>query len=331
MKSKINWGIIGLGKIANKFASDLLLSKKANLYAVASRDFEKAKFFGKKYSSVKYFGSCEELAKDPEIDIVYIATPHVFHFENTMLCLNNNKAVLCEKPLGMDSAEVKAMLEKAKSKKLFLMEGIWTRFIPATVKLIELLKEGEIGDVLFVKADFGFKPKYNPESRIFNKKLGGGSLLDIGIYPIYFSLIALGLPSDIKAMARITPTGVDGFCAMLFNYENEAKAILESTIEANTPTETYIYGTKCMLKLHSRFHYSEKVSLFQNGELKQEFNLKYTGNGYFHEIEEVNNCLLNNELESEKLPLNLSLNLISIIDKVKHEIGLTYKNKAQLK
>ena len=241
-----------------------------------------------------------------------------------MLCLNNNKAVLCEKPLGINSDEVKAMLEKAKSKKLFLMEGIWTRFIPATVKLIELLKEGAIRDVLFVKADFGFKANYNPESRIFNKKLGGGSLLDIGIYPIYLSHLALGLPSNIQEMARITPTGVDGFCAMLFDYENESKAILESTIEANTPTEAYIYGTKGLLKLHSRFHYSEKVSLFQDEELKQEFNLKYTGNGYFHEIEEVNNCLLNNELESEKLPLNLSLNLISIMDKVKQKIGLTY-------
>lgn len=324
MKSLVNWGIIGLGKIANSFANDLQLSKTANLYGVASRNLEKAKNFGKKYSSFKYFGSYEELVKDPDIDIVYIATPHVFHFENTMLCLNNNKAVLCEKPLGINSDEVKAMLEKAKSKKLFLMEGIWTRFIPATVKLIELLKEGAIRDVLFVKADFGFKANYNPESRIFNKKLGGGSLLDIGIYPIYLSHLALGLPSDIQAMARISPTGVDGFCAMLFDYENGSNAILESTIEANTPTEAYIYGTKGTLKLHSRFHYSEKVSLFQDGELKQEFNLKYTGNGYFHEIEEVNNCLLNNELESEKLPLNLSLNLISIMDKVKQKIGLTY-------
>jgi predicted dehydrogenase len=241
-----------------------------------------------------------------------------------MMCLKKGKAVLCEKPMGIDANEVESMILEARSRKLFLMEGMWTRFIPATEKMLDLIKEGEIGEVLFIRADFGFKAGYDPEGRIFNKKLGGGSLLDIGIYPIYLSLITLGIPTDIKAMARITQTGVDSYCAMLFDYGNRAKAILESTVEADTPIEAYIYGSKGYIKMHSRFHHSEKISLYKSGELAQNFDLKYKGNGYFHEIEEVNRCLANSYSESDKLPLNVSLDMIQLIDQVKDRIGLRF-------
>lgn len=327
MHTKVKWGIIGLGNIAHKFASDLQLSSDAILNGVASRNIDKAAKFSKQYNSVAFYGSYEELAKSPEIDIIYIATPHTFHFENTMMCLNNNKSVLCEKPLGMNREEVKTMLEVAKSKKLFLMEGLWTRFIPATEKVIELINEGAIGDIMFIHADFGFKADINLEGRVFNKKLGGGTLLDIGIYPIYLSLLTLGVPTDIQAMARMTQTEVDSYCAMLFDYENSAKAILESTIEANTPTEACIYGSKGVIKMHSRFHHSEKISLYQDGVLKEVFDMRYSGNGYFYEIEEVNKCLINNNIESDKLPHSVSLNLITLIDKIKDKIGLSYESK----
>jgi predicted dehydrogenase len=324
MNTRINWGIIGLGKIAHSFASDLQLSKNSTLYGVASRNIEKAERFSKKYNSVTYYNSYEELTKAPEIDVIYVANPHTSHFENTMMCLKNGKAVLCEKPLGINSVEVKTMLNEARSKKLFLMEGLWTRFIPATEKVIKLLKEDTIGDVIFIRADFGFKGDQNPEGRLYNKKLGGGSLLDIGIYPIYLSLLTLGFPKDVKAMARMTQTEVDSYCAILFDYENSSKAILESTFEADTPTEAYIYGSKGALKMHSNFHHSEKISLYQNGKLMEAFNMEYQGNGYLYEIEEVNGCLMRKVTESSKLPQSLSLNLITLIDRVKDEIGLSY-------
>ena len=330
MSKKINWGIIGLGKIANKFAADLQLSKNSQLYGVASREITKAKNFSIKYNSIKYYGSYGELADDSEIDIIYVATPHTFHFENTMMCLKKDKAVLCEKPMGINAEEVNIMIEEAKFRKLFLMEGIWTRFIPATEKLIEILKKKIIGDVLFIRADFGFKGDSNLESRVYNKKLGGGALLDIGIYPIYLSLLTLGVPIDIKVMARMAETGVDSYCSMLFNYENGAKANLESTIEAETPTEAFIYGSNGTLKLHSRFHHTEKITILRNGE-KKLLNIKYKGNGYIYEIEEVNKCLLNQEIESSKLRLNTSIDLISLIDKVKEKIGLKYENKTATK
>ncbi|MBN2638425.1 MAG: Gfo/Idh/MocA family oxidoreductase [Bacteroidales bacterium] len=326
MSRKIKWGIIGLGKIAHKFAEDLMLSGDSVLYGVASRERDKAKNFSDKFNPIRYYDSYEALAKDSEIDIVYIATPHALHFENTMMCLKNNKAVLCEKPMGLSSQEVNRMIEEAKSRKLFLMEGLWTRFIPATEKLIELLNQKIIGDILFIRADFGFKGDLNFKSRIYDKKLGGGSLLDIGIYPIYLSLLILGLPVDIKAIASMTETNVDANCSMLFTYDKGVKASLESTIEAKTPTEAYIYGSEGILKLHSPFHHSEQITLSRNGE-NELLDLNYKGNGYIYEIEEANTCLLNQETESSKLSFSTSLDLISLLDRVKDEIGLKYESK----
>jgi predicted dehydrogenase len=204
------------------------------------------------------------------------------------------------------------------------MEGMWTRFIPATLKVLELLKDNAIGELQSIRADFGFIGDGIPEGRLYNKKLGGGSLLDIGIYPIYLSLLTLGLPADIKVMARMTKTEVDSFCVMLFDYENSAKAILESSIEADTPIEAHLYGSKGAIKMHSRWHHSEKISWYQKGELKDAIDLPYTGNGYFHEIEEVSNCLQHNKTESDKLPLQMSLDLITTLDRVREKIGLHY-------
>jgi predicted dehydrogenase len=328
MTSKIKWGIIGPGKIANKFAEDLMLSQEGELFAVASRDIDKARAFAQKYHASKWFGSYLEMLKSPEIDVVYVATPHPFHFENTMSCLQNGKPVLCEKPMGMGRGEVERMVQEARARNLFLMEGLWTRFIPGAEKALELIENGMIGDLQFIRADFGFTGDPNPEGRLFNKKLGGGSLLDIGIYPIYLSLLTLGVPSEIKAMSRMTSTGVDSYCSMLFGYENGAKAILESTVEADTPIEGLIYGSKGYLKLHRRFHHPDRISVHLLDGEEIVFEVKYSGNGYLHEIEEVHHCLLNNQKESQKLPLDTSLNLITIIDRVKEEIGLHYEGKA---
>lgn len=321
---KVKWGIIGLGKIAAKFASDLLISENSILYGVASRNIEKAKTFATKFNSKKYYGSYFELAQDSEIDAVYIATPHVFHFKNTMMCLQYGKAVLCEKPLGINSDEVKIMIDEARQRKLLLMEGIWTRFIPITEKLLELLNNKIIGDIEFIRADFGFKADSDLEGRVYNKALGGGSLLDIGIYPIYLSLLTLGVPKKIRAIAEMTETNVDKSCSMLFKYDNNISANLESTIAMQTPTEAYIYGNKGIIKIHSRFHHSEKLTIFkENKQIIDE--IKYKGYGYLHEIEEFNNCLIKGYTESKKVPLDLSMNLIQTMDTVKKIIGLSYK------
>lgn len=320
-----HWGIIGLGKIANTFAEDLQLSKNSILYGVASRNIEKAKIFSEKFKAVKYYGSYEELADDPEVDVIYVATPHTLHFENTMMCLKKGKGVLCEKPMGMNLKEVETMVREASLRNLFLMEGLWTRFIPATNKFLELLEEKIIGDLLFIRADFGFKADPDPENRLFNKKLGGGSLLDIGIYPIYLSLLTLGVPNTIKTMARWTETGVDSYCSMLFDYENQTKALLKSTFEADTPTEAHMYGSEGSIKLHRRFHHAERITIAKN-EDKTVLDITYRGHGYIHEIEEVEQCLLNGKTESSKLPCHLSIDLVALLDRVRKEIGLHYED-----
>lgn len=324
MEKIINWGIIGLGNIANKFAEDLMLCENAKLYAVASLNAERAKAYSLKYHSEKYYNNYQDLAQDPEVDIVYIATPNAFHFENTMMCLKAGKSILCEKPLGLNSKEVRTMLAEAKLKNLFFMEALWTRFIPATEKVLDLIREEMIGTVKFIRADFGFKANSDPKGRVFNKKLGGGSLLDIGIYPIFLSLLTIGIPNDIKAMARITETDIDSYCAMLFDYEKGEKAILESTVEAKTPTEAFIYGEKGMIKMHQPFHHSKRISFFKNDEQEDIIDIEHIGNGYYHEIVEACKCINEGKIESEKLPHSFSLNLMEIIDRVKQEIGLKY-------
>ena len=323
MSKIVNWGIIGLGTIANTFTKDLLLSNTGKLYAVASRNLEKAKQFSKKYNAIVYYDTYEALAEDPNIDIIYIATPHALHFEHAMLCFSKGKAVLCEKPMGLDKDQVETMIKEAKSKNVFFMEGLWTRFIPATEKLLELIKQNVIGDIISIQADFGFKADIDLEGRLYNKKLGGGALLDIGIYPIYLSLLVLGAPKEIKAMARMTETNVDSYCTMLFNYKNKAIANLECTIEANTPIEAIIYGSKGHIKLHKEFFFTKQLTVEKNG-IETIIDLDITGTGYFHEIEEVNYCISNNLKESTKVPLNTTLELITIIDRVKTLIGLDY-------
>lgn len=324
MKNKLKWGIIGLGKIAKTFASDLSLSNQSSLYAVASRELNNAKEFAKEFNAEKSYASYQELAKDPEVDVVYIATPHVFHKEYTLMCLRAGKHVLCEKAFGMNEQEVCEMIEEAKKRKLFLMEAFWTRFIPATEKLLSFIEDGVIGEVKQLRADFGFKANTDPTKRLFNKKLGGGSLLDIGIYPVYLSLLLLGPPQKIVSKVEMSHTGVDSFMASIFDYSNGNISVLESSFLVDTPTEAYIFGEKGFIKMHSRFHHCEKLSIHIKGQETQEIEIKYKGHGYFHEIKEVEQCIQNNQLESLKMPHSMSLKLIQTLDRIRKEIGLEY-------
>lgn len=329
MQRTINWGIIGPGRIANKFAQDLLLVDDAKLYGVASRDAEKAKSFATQYGAEKSFGSYEELAADPAIDVIYIATPHPFHYPNTMLCLEHGKAVLCEKPFGMNGREVEAMIAEAQKRNLFLMEAFWTRFIPGTEKLLEIVASGTIGQLQFITADFGFVGDPDPLKRVHNKALGGGSLLDVGVYPVYLSLLLFGLPDQIRAMASFTETGVDSDCTMLFNYAGGQKAVLHSSIIANTPTEAMIYGTEATIRLHARFHHPQRLTISRNDGAAEIIDIPYFGYGYYHEIMEVVKCIQTGMAESKKMPHTMSINLISTLDRVRKEIGLEYQKGSE--
>ena len=231
----IRWGIIGLGKIANKFATDLASIEHVELVAVASRNIQNANNFAEKYNAKKAYSSYEELAKDTNVDAVYIATPHSFHKEHAILCLQNKKAVLCEKPFAMNLSEVAEMIQVAKENNVLLMEALWSFFLPHFTYVLDLVKSEKFGKLKSLEADFGFHTPYNTDSRLFKKELGGGSLLDIGIYPIFAALATLGEPDAIDASATFFENGADASCDTVFQYKN-AKATLKSTLLEETPS-----------------------------------------------------------------------------------------------
>ncbi len=320
----IKWGIIGLGKIANKFAQDLSTVEGAQLYAVASRSLEKAESFAVQHNATLAFDSYEELAKNPKIDAVYIATPHSYHKEHTILCLNHKKAVLCEKPFAMNLQEVEEMIAVAKANNVLLMEALWTYFLPHYQFALKELQSKKFGNITKLEADFGFKPAIDMTSRVFKKSLGGGSLLDIGIYPIFAALTTLGIPQDVEAKATFFENDVDSSCDMIFNYNQGVKAFLKSSLLEKTPTEAIFHCEKGMVKINSRFQEPTTVTLLFDGkETQHEFG--YTTNGYNYEILHFNALLRAHNTESDIANFNFSRALISMLDDVRHLIGLRYK------
>lgn len=322
MAKIIKWGILGLGKIAHKFASDLAKVQDVELYAVASRNALKSKEFKAQYKATKAYSSYEDLAKDTSIDAVYIATPHAFHKPHTILCLQHKKAVLCEKPFAMNLQEVEEMIACAKENNVLLMEALWTYFLPHYQFVIELVKSNKYGKLKELKADFGFYTAYNTESRVFKKEVGGGSLLDIGIYPIFAALSTLGKPECINANATFFENGADSSCDISFNYKN-AKAELYSTLLAETPTEAIFTFEKAMVTIHTRFHEPTTVSIVIDNTIDtKDFNYKTIG--YFYEIEHFNQLLREEKIESNLMTFEFSKTLIATLDKVRTIISLEY-------
>jgi predicted dehydrogenase len=319
------WGILACGNIATKFADDLVAHvPDAVVYAVASRDISKAQAFGERYNATKTFGSYQELVDCPEVDVIYIASPHAQHHGHTLLCLEAGKPVLCEKAFAINTSMVKEMIAKSKEKNLFLMEAIWTRFHPTIAKTLEIIHAGQIGNIVHIVADFGFLANYDENARLFNPALTGGSLYDIGIYPLFISKLLLGNPKEIKAVATLAPTGVDMNTSMALSYESGATASLFSTFAANTDTTCTIYGTKGKIFLHSRFHETKGMTLEIEGEEPQIFETERLGWGYSYEIEEVQRCLKLGWTESDKLPLQFSLELMELLCEVRRQIGVVY-------
>ncbi len=319
------WGIMGLGKIAQKFAESLAFVPDAKLVAVASRSEEKAAQFAQSFGVPHHYGSYEAMLENAEVEVVYIATPHVLHYENTMACLHKGKAVLCEKPFAMNLAQVKEMTQLAKEKNLFLMEALWTKFLPSFKAVKQLIEEDKIGKIHTLQADFGFQAPYLPEERIFNPKLGGGSLLDVGIYPLFLAVSLLGKPDELLAKAIFGETGVDNSCAMVLKYHSGSLAVLTSSVVAHQSIEANIFGEKATIKMNTPFHtpqthieFKEKLATTRTIEVDSE------GNGYNYEAAEVGNCLRAGKIESDVMSHADSLLLMEMLDWVRLEAGILY-------
>ncbi len=318
----IRWGIIGLGHIAHKFSQDLETCEHATLYAVASRSQEKVNSFAKKYQVPNAYNSYELLVKNPAIDAVYIATPHSFHREHSILCLQHQKAVLCEKPFAMNVAEVQEMIEVAKENNTLLMEALWTYFLPHYQYVLMQLKNHVFGKVLKLEADFGFQPPYDVKSRVVNKKVGGGSLLDIGIYPVFAALSMLGIPKNIDANATFFENGADASCDITFHY-GDATAYLRSTFLEETPTEAIVTCEKGVIRVNTRFHQPTTVTLIENNK-EQTLDFSSDRFGYNFEIEHFNQLLRDHKKQSDIMTFAFSKNLIEILDHIRQRINLIY-------
>ncbi len=312
------WGIIGPGKIAQKFAAALALVPDATLHAVASRELEKAKQFAHAWGAPVFYGSYEALAADTSLDAVYIATPHTFHYAHVLLCLRNKKAVLCEKPMSVDYASTLEMVNTARQNGVFLMEAMWTRFLPIIEKTLQLIKEGEIGELKYLRADFGFVAPYNASSRLYDMQLGGGAQLDIGVYPLFLALLLMGKPDSIKSFSQLAPGGADETTSAILYYKNGNMANIHSTIVAQTPITAEIVGTGGALTLHRPWYKGSQLQVRKNDTITADFSLTYGDNGFELQVQEVQQCLQRGMQESEILPLDFSL----LLSSVSHEICL---------
>ena len=323
----IRWGILGAGRIARKFASDLKLAENCILVAIGSRSRQSADEFNKEFPVQYCHYSYEELAINPEVDVIYIATPHNLHYENALLCLQHNKAVLCEKPFAMNSKQAIEMINLAKEKKLFLMEALWTKFHPHYIKTLEMIQQGLLGEIRSVLANFGFKPVPPVAARLFDPELGGGTVMDIGIYNVFIAMSILGEPDHIEATMTPASTGVDEQCAILFRYKNGALAQLFSTFSSNLATEADISGTEGRIRLTSRFYEPSSTIEFSAGKADSKQIIpvyKEAGFGYQYEARHVNDCLRNGLTESNVVSFSDTVLLMEILDKVRKVAGIHY-------
>jgi len=324
MSKIIKWGILGSGRIAHKFAEGLKVLPDAKLEAVASKTEGKAESLGKMFGVKNIYNNYEDLVNNHAVDVIYIATTHNFHYKNALLCLNHGKPVLCEKPITLNAKQAEELINTAHNKNLFLMEAMWTRFLPCIVKLNEFLDRRILGEIQHITADFGIKKELDPRARSFNPDLGGGALLDLGVYPISFArMIYKQPPSNIKSSAYIGKTKVDEKSCYLFEYENGQTAMLSSSHRLIMPHDASIFGTKGYLEIPNFYHPS-KMILKLEGKRKKTIRIPFKSTGYNYEAMEVMHCLNTGKFESEIMPLDETLEIMKTMDILRSQWHLKY-------
>ena len=323
MKDKINWGILATGQIAGAMAEALARVPGARLAAIGSRTQAAAEEFGQRFNIPKRYGSYEALARDPEIDVVYVSTPHNLHYENCLMLINEGKAILNEKPFTINAQQAEEVISLARKKGSFILEAMWTRFLPAIVRVREILMEGRLGEIRMLSASFGFRAEFNPNHRLFNPSLGGGALLDVGIYPVSFASMVFGQPARISSLCHLGETGVDEQSALLFIYEQGQIAVLAAAVRTDIPQDAYVIGTNGSLRVHAPWWQAQGLSIKFGG--KEKFiKCPFTGNGLSYEAEEVMSCLQQGRLESDILPHDETLAIMKTMDEIRCQWGLKY-------
>jgi predicted dehydrogenase len=327
MKKKYKWGILAPGKMSAKFTQGLKLLDNVELYSVGSRDLIRAKDFAEEYGFKNHYGSYEEMVSDPALEVVYIASPHSHHYEHTMLCLKNKKAVLCEKAFSLNSKEVEAMINEAKRQRIFLMEALWPPFQPVYLKTKEIVLRGDPGRIVHLNGRFSFQAPYIPIDRKFNLDLGGGSLLDIGIYPVIDAIYFMGLPSEITAKASFTETGSEDSISIIFRYDDGRMATLYSSFCTEGGIGCDLLCEKGNLFFSRERDMSQRLIVALNGKESKEYSLNPDGMGYQFEAMEVMKCLDAGKIQSDVVPHSFSRDLMNTLDRIRLAAGIVFPGR----
>ena len=325
----IRWGILSTGRIANKFASGLADLPDTELVAVGSRSQAGADAFGERWNIRKRHGSYRALAADPEVDVIYIGTPHPFHRDNSLLCLEAGKAVLCEKPFALNAEQAAEVVAAARTRGLFVMEALWTLFLPHLVTARRLIHEGAIGEARMLQADFGFRATFDPGDRLFDPALGGGALLDIGIYPIALGQMLFGPAVDSKSFVTLGRSGVDEEAAIVLRYPGGQLALVATSTRLETPQAATIIGSEGRIELHAPWWRPNHLTLQRGDEAGRMIEVDCPLNGYNYEALEVNRCLREGRTESELVTQEGTLALMGTLDGLRGEWGVRYPGEKE--
>lgn len=327
-KTTIRWGILGPGNIARSFAAALAEAEGAQLVAVGSRSLERARDFAAAFATGSHapraHGSYAELANDPQVDAVYIASPHSEHHDHTLLCLEAGKHVLCEKALALNAAQAAAMIAAARRHRLALMEAMWTRFLPLYGRIRTMIARGDLGEVRLLQADFGFRAPFDEAGRLFNPTLAGGALLDLGVYPVSLSSMLLGAPTAIRAEGNLASTGVDQEVAAVLHHAGGGLTVLSASLVAETPREAVIVGTEGRLRILTPWWGGTRMVVTLAGQEEELVTLPPRGRGDVHQAEAFMDLIRSGETESPLMPLAESLAVMQTLDEIRRQVGVVY-------
>ena len=324
----IRWGIVATGGIAHTLASEMLQLDDAQIYAVSSRAEERAQAFADEFGIPRAYGSFEDLVEDDGVDIIYVATPHAQHAEIVGRAIDAGKAVLCEKAFTTTLADTEHLVQRARERGVFCMEAMWTRFVPIIVKLREIVADGGVGEVRSVSADLGFPAGPAAKKRIWDPALGGGALLDVGIYPVAFAQMLLGSPDMLAVHGTLSDDGVDAEAGLLLGWDGGAYALLESSFLARLPNVARVVGTTGRLDVPPRFHHPSRLIHTDADGRVHEYEEQPEGRGYVPMLRAVQQCLREGRTESDAMPLSDTVAVMRILDQALRALGVSYPEPA---
>jgi predicted dehydrogenase len=320
----IGWGIVSTGSIARTMAADLRRLPDARLTAVSSRSAQRARAFADDFGVERAYGSVDDLISDEDVDIVYVATPHAQHAAIVGAALDAGRAVLCEKTFTTSLADTEDLVQRARDRRIFCMEAMWTRFIPLIVRAREIIADGRIGEVRSVIADLGFVAPRDPQHRLWDPVLGGGALLDVGVYPVALAQMVLEEPDTVTVHGSLSPEGVDAEAGLLLGWDGGARALLDISLVAHSPGMATIIGTTGRLELPPRFHHPTRLVHTSADGSTREYEHEHEGRGYVPMLREVHHCLREGRTESDAMSLDDTVAVMRVLDRALRLLGVRY-------